>query len=118
MKLERRVYETKQEKRKDLIIGIGIWFLLNVIFYGIVVAIQVVSSRSEDIGPIYPLISTALNFLPFLINIGLAIYFAFTRYWIALGMVIAYASIIVIGIFLGVILSIVCFFGLAAAGGL
>lgn len=117
MKLVRKNYETQQEKRMDFVTGIGIWFVLNVLLGAVIVAIPFWAGGRDFVGQLSPLISV-LSFLPFLVNIGLAVYFAFTRYWIALGMLAAYAAAILLGIILGVVLSIVCFFGLMGSGGL
>ncbi len=67
---------------------------------------------------IYSILSPVLSFLPFLVNIAIAVYFAFTRQWIALGMLVAYASLIVLAVVAGIIASIVCFIGFIGSGGL
>jgi hypothetical protein len=118
VKLEKKVYTTRAEKQKDLFIGIGVFLGLNVLLFiiTVLVAALVPRGRSDIEGQIFYLISILFSFLPYIANVGLAIYFALTRYWIALGMIVAFGFLMLIGLLLGVIAGIVCFIALLGSG--
>ena len=113
--LVRKVYETKEEKRRDLIIGVVGFFVIN----GVLVCSSsllggLVNNSSLDFN-IIETITFILACIPFLINIGLIIYFAFTRAWIALGMLAALAVLFALAIVAGIFLTIACFVMLAGS---
>jgi hypothetical protein len=110
MKLEHKIYETRAQKVGDFFIGVGLVIGVNIVF-GVVSALLVgaFSSLSSDSGSVFQIISSILLFalycVPFVINIGLIIYFGLTRYWIALGML----GVIAFGLLLSLLLSAACF---------
>jgi hypothetical protein len=111
MKLEKKIYTTRAEKQRDLAIGIGVFIGLNVLLYaiGALVASLLPLSGISQAESLIPLISLCLSStMPFLINIGVLVYFALTRAWIALGMVAAFGFLMILALILGVIASIVC----------
>jgi hypothetical protein len=118
MKLEKKVYTTRAEKQKDLFIGVGIFLGVNVLLFmiAVLVATLVPRGRSGFEGQIFGLIPILFNCLPYLANVGLAIYFALTRSWIALGMILTLGILSLIGLLVGVIAGIVCFIALLGSG--
>jgi hypothetical protein len=122
MNLTRRTYQNRNEKTIDFLIGFGGWFVLNVIFagvgFGLVAALASVSSGyyySESYNSLMSLLWVMLTCLPLLINIGAIIYFALTRYWIALGALAAFAGALLLTICLGSLIGAVCFTLLSGA---
>ena len=105
MKLERKVYTTRNEKVLDFVIGFAGWFFVNGLLYGCSIAIlQAIDSSSSQSIPVL-----LLGLLPLLINIGALILFAFTRRWIALGILAAFALVLVGVLLLGLVLYAVCY---------
>jgi hypothetical protein len=62
-------------------------------------------------------LTLVLGLVPFVINVGLMIYFAFTRSQIALGMLAAFGAALAVVIVLGVIFTIACFVMLGSSNG-
>jgi len=122
---ERKEYVDEAEKKRDFWIGVGLWFGLNFVMglcvWGISAALLSMTYPSEGINEqfanLYPAINCILNLLPWVINIGLIVYFAFTRSQIALGMVAGFGIALAIAICLGVIFMIACFVALGTLGG-
>jgi hypothetical protein len=105
MKLEPKVYTTRQEKVLDFVIGFVGWFLVNGLLYGCsLVILQGMDSSMPD-----PLPAVLLGLVPLLVNIGALIFFAFTRRWIALGMLAAFALVLVGVLLLGLVVYVVCY---------
>lgn len=113
MNLTRKVYETRNEKVIDFLIGFFGWFILNAIFYGFqaffaggVIGLGEATNLSQDM---INILTWIIGCLPFLINIGLLIFLGLTRYWIALGGLAAFAAILLLVILLFIFLLIACF---------
>jgi hypothetical protein len=105
MRLERKIYTMRKEKVLDFVIGFAGWFLINGLLYGcsILVLNQFASEGVPD--TIIPLL---LGVLPLLINIAALIFFAFTRRWIALGALAAFALVLVAVLLIGLFIYTVC----------
>ena len=75
MKLESKVYTTRNEKVIDFVLGFVGWFLVNGLLYGCSIAIlQAMASGTPDSIPVL-----LLGLLPLLINIGALVFFAAYR---------------------------------------
>jgi len=115
MKLNRKVYETRTEKQKDFAIGVGVFIGLNALLgfllwiVGSLLTEPFVNSTSEVVSALALLGVFLFNALPFVINLGVLIYFLVTRIWIAFGMLGAFGALLLLGLIAGIILSIVCF---------
>jgi hypothetical protein len=118
--MQPKIYETPSEKTVDFVIGFVGWFILNGIFWGLAVLITSltlnafpVDSTNPDAFDTYTTIqnvlSTVLGCLPLLVNIGLIIFFAFRRKWIAFGMLSAFGGLLIITICLGIVATAACF---------
>ena len=84
MKLSRHIYRRTREKIVDAISGLVLFTVLNVVLILLVVAISLRSSPlSNALNGANGAAAVGLTIL--LLNIGLLIYFGFTRYWVALG---------------------------------
>lgn len=122
--LKQKIYETAAEKKKDFWVGVGLFFGLNVILslcgWGLNAAMWSVMYTPEGtntgLADIYPTISCILGALPLLINIGLIVYFAFTRSQIALGMLAGFGIALILVVCLGVIFTVWCFYALSSGG--
>lgn len=105
MKLDSKVYTTRNEKVRDFVFGSFGWFLVNGILYSCsVVILQAMDSSAPQSTP-----ALLLGILPLLINIGALIYFAFTRRWVALGMLAAFALVLVGVLLLGLVFYAICY---------
>jgi hypothetical protein len=105
MKLESKVYTTRNEKVIDFVLGFVGWFLVNGLLYGCSIAVlQAMASGTPDSIPVL-----LLGLLPLLINIGALIFFAFTRRWIALGILAAFALVLVGVLLLGLVFYVICY---------
>jgi hypothetical protein len=105
MKLERKVYTTRNEKVLDFVIGFVGWFLVNGLLYGCsILILQGMDSSTSD-----SILALLLGLIPLLVNIGALIFFAFTRRWIALGILAAFALVLVGVLLIGIVLYVICF---------
>jgi hypothetical protein len=113
---------TRAQKLRDFLIGFGGWWLINGLatgcYYGVYALLlgqyAGVDSRALT------LFSQGLNAVSCLwlvINVGVLIFLAFKRPWIAVGIAAAYALLFVIGLCLGVFLLVFCFWVLGQYGG-
>ncbi|MCC6299999.1 MAG: hypothetical protein IT314_11925 [Anaerolineales bacterium] len=118
--LTRKEYTDPAEKKKDFWIGVALFFVLNVVLtlcqwglgYGVTSAAPDLNA-SSTLGTI---LMWVFLLLPWAINIGLIIYFAFTRSQIALGMVAGFGIALFLVICAGVIFTIWCFAALSSSG--
>lgn len=116
MKLQKKVYETRAEKKKDFLIGVGVFLGLNVLLYLLaILASFLTQTTTNDVKTIVFL--GCWYILPFLANIGVIIYFALTRSWIAMGMLGTFGGLILLSLVLSCIASVVCFVLYSMAGG-
>ena len=117
MHLTRATYDTRAQKVRDFLIGFIGWFILNTLANGAIILISYLATTapSDNLDTYQALQSTVgvmalvCNVLSLVGNIGLAIYFALTRYWIALGMLGAFAGLIILTICAAVVIGGVCF---------
>jgi hypothetical protein len=122
--LTRKEYTDPAEKKRDFWIGVGFYFILNIVMslclwamgYGFVYASPDFWTTS-DTSPMFSLLLWVITLLPWIVNIGFVIYFALTRSQIALGMVAGFGIALAIAICLGVIFMIACFVALGTLGG-
>ncbi|HLA08420.1 MAG TPA: hypothetical protein VJ022_13310 [Anaerolineales bacterium] len=117
----RKIYETKAEKKKDFWIGVGLFFGLNIVlalcswgatalfFSWAYPAVYPIGGPPAPAANLVSTLSFIVSLLPWALNIGLIIYFAFTRSQIALGMLAGFGFALAIVICFGVILTIACF---------
>ena len=105
MKLERKVYTTRNEKVLDFVIGFAGWFLVNGLLYGC--SFFILQQMSSDTTG--SLVALLLGLIPLLANIAALIFFAFTRRWIALGMLAAFALVLVGVLLLGLVFYTICY---------
>jgi len=110
MRITRHSYTKRGEETDDFMVGLVGWFICNVIvgsavYFGpifltpIMVAGETDPQRIAAAQNIVNLIAIELGYLSLVLNIGLMIYFGFTRYWIALGMLAGF-TLIGVGILL------------------
>lgn len=119
--LTHKEYTDPAEKKRDFWIGVGIFFVLNVVLvlcqWGAAFGIIAAFSDFVDSGSIFTsILYIVYTLAPWVINIGLIVYFAFTRSQIALGMVAGFGIALAIVICLGVIFMVWCF-AMFGAGG-
>jgi hypothetical protein len=105
MKLQRKAYATRNEKVLDFVLGFVGWFLVNGLLYGCsIVILQVGLFETSD-----SLLAVLLGLLPLLLNIAVVILFAFTRRWIALGILAAFALVLLGVLLLGLLVYAICY---------
>lgn len=119
--LTRKEYTDPAEKKRDFWLGVGIFFVLNIALtlcqWGLGYGVLAVSPDGFNSGftssPMATMMATILVWglllLPWVLNIGLIVFFAFTRSQIALGMVAGFGIALAIVICLGVLFTIWCF---------
>lgn len=89
MKRERKVYETKEERRRELAVGAAAWIGINAALFGLGVLLNSVGLSVNWL--------RALGVIALVINIGGLIVAGFTRQLAALGALAAFAFALVIG---------------------
>ena len=107
------------KKRRDFWLGVGLFFLLNIVLYGINFAVSLVLSSIslpyETTSTFNTILFNAiLGFLPFIINIGALIFLAFKRPQMALGMLAGFGISLAIVVCLFLITLVVCFVALGS----
>ena len=105
MKLTRKTYTTGGQKAIDFGIGFVGWMILNAVLYGCVIAFSS-QMTLDDVGNG---LSVLLLALPLLINIGVLVLLGFTRYWIALGALAAFAMLLIGALLIALLVYAVCF---------
>jgi hypothetical protein len=105
MNLSRKIYTTRREKVIDFIVGFLGWFFINGLLYTLLVFL--IGQFSPDAQS--SLAVVLLGLLPLLINIGALIYFGFTRRWIALGALAAFAAVLLLALLLGLLVYAICY---------
>jgi hypothetical protein len=113
MNLTRKTYSTRSEKIIDFIVGFIGWFVLNGVMGGASsLAFNLLSATPLPSDPNFQtalgILSLVLTCLPLLVNVGLIVFFAFTRYWIALGMLGALAAALIVVICIAVLIGGAC----------
>ena len=105
MNVTRKIYTTRREKVIDFVVGFLGWFFINGLLYTLLVALmsQFPTDAQDSIAVVL------LIALPFLINIGAMIYFGFTRRWIALGALAAFAAVLLLALLLGLLVYAICY---------
>lgn len=113
--LARKIYETDAEKKRDFWIGVGIFFVLNIALalcqWGLfAVSLEFTVPGSDSVSStLASVLYLVFTLAPWVINIGLIVFFAFTRSQIALGMVAGFGIALFLVICLGVIFMVWCF---------
>lgn len=121
----RKTYETEAEKKRDFWIGVGLFFGLNILLtacqWGLGAGLITITSNFDssipDSSPLASIFAIFFYAMPWVINVGLLIYFAFTRSQIALGMLAGFGIALLLVICLGVIFTAVCFLIIAGSTG-
>lgn len=124
MAFKQKIYETDAEKKKDFRRGIALFFGLNILMglcsWGVAVlfysSLFTTDFTNNPVSNLYSTLSCILGALPLFINVGLILFFAFTRSQIALGMVAGFGIAFLITICLGVIFTAWCFYALGNSG--
>ena len=109
--MKRKKYLTKEEKTLDFAIGLVSFFAFNVAIYFFlpyigIILVAIIGYGLGGTGEFMEQVSICTTFiLPCAINIGLLLFCAWWRPWIALGALSALGSLIVL-----IVLAGVCFF--------
>lgn len=109
----RKVYETRSQKVGDFFLGIGLFIAVNVASgviasLGMSLLASLSISNTSAAQTIWSFLVFLLYALPFAVQIGLLIYFGLTRYWIALGMLGAFAaSLLLVLLFVAVCFALI-----------
>lgn len=114
----------RSDAKKDFWRGVGLFFGLNIVMGLCIWGASAVLANmtytpngpNEQLVNVYPVVSFMLGLIPLLINIGLIVFFAFTRRQIALGMLTGFGIALSISIILGVIFAVACIIMLRSAG--
>jgi hypothetical protein len=120
MKLEKKIYFTRREKTTDFIIGVAIFFGLNILLTGLnflwIWATNSIFQNNEELSAFFSLVSIAITCLPWIVNIAMIILLALTRPWIAIGMLGAIALLFALALILTVIAFVACLVILGMSG--
>jgi hypothetical protein len=113
MNLNQHTYTKRSEKINDFTIGFVVWSGLNLMAGWTLASTSLLypdfsAFNLNAPNPITYLI-VGLNCLVLLLNIGALIYFGFTRYWIALGILVAFAVSLLVVLLIGLMLNVLCY---------
>jgi hypothetical protein len=127
--MQRFQYSSTGQKVAHFVVGFFGWFLLNAVAWGLLGVLSGAGSSlfddllrgagvtpglaSDIVGAVY----LGLSCLVMLLNIGTIIYFAFTRYWIALGELAAFGLVLVLTLCAALLFGAACFAILAGMSG-
>jgi predicted anti-sigma-YlaC factor YlaD len=107
IKLKPKVYTTKKERATDFMIGSALFLVLNAILLGLYLVLVYWSSMNTD--PLITAVVTIATAIPLIINIALIIFLAFTRPWMALGLLGTIAFLLALVLVLSVLALVACF---------
>ena len=122
IKQELKVYESREEKKKDFWIGVGLFFGLNVLIFLVSNGISwlvgsLIGDLASDLAMNITTWFSCLTYpLTILINIAFLIYFFRTRTWIGFGMLGTFAALLLMTFLLTIIFSIFCFASSVSSG--
>lgn len=102
MPLQPKIYEDSNQKVLDFVIGFVGWFIVNGILYACMAVLAGQFSLDDT------MLSLVFLALPLLINIGSLVLLGFTRRWIALGALAAFALSLLGVVLLGVVIYVLC----------
>jgi hypothetical protein len=108
MSFTRHHYQTHAEKTNDFLLGFVGWSLLNVTFGSALMLGPSPINYSGQQHTIVVFFVAALVFVSWMLNIGFLVYFGFTRYWIALGILVAWAAIALLVLLLQAAMDVLC----------
>lgn len=104
----RKIYETRQEKVIDFIIGFVGIIILNLLITGCFILL---GTLAEDFpSEVYDVVTAAYSCLPLFINLLGLIAFAFWRYWISLGALAAWATGLLLSLCAALAFGAYCFY--------
>ena len=122
MNLTKHIYTSDAEKRRDFILGVLGWIVLNVLLYIILFVVGILLSFGQigiaatlprdfsAISGLYTLLSLVVQCgIPLASNIGALIYFAMVRRWTAIGGLAAFGAVLLCALVAGIFIAVVCF---------
>jgi hypothetical protein len=119
MQLQRAIYETRGQKVRHFFLGFFLTILMNAILIGIITLVGSLPltntnlSSSNALSSLVSILAPLVSCVAFLLNIGLMIFFGFTRYWIAIGMLSLFALLFALGLIAGIVLGVACLIALS-----
>lgn len=111
MRIEpKAVYETRGEKVRDFLAGFVGWFLVNIVF-GLLTSIPptLINDVRPPISDLVGVLYGVLACLPWVVNLGLLVFFLMRRRWIAFGGLAAFGLVLLCIIIAGVVTAAICF---------
>ena len=97
-------------RQLDFWIGLGLFFFVSIGFGllggGISLLTAVLPKYAFELG----VLSTIVSCLPYLVLLGMTIYFFIRRRWVALGLLAGFAFSLLLALVLGLLVMIACFF--------
>ena len=118
--LTRKIYQTREQKRNDFIIGLLGWPVGNVILYVagllgafILMALVGMDTWNDLANSQWSILAVAL---PLLLNVAALIYLGVTRRWIAFGALAFLGALLLLTVCLAVIVGGLCFVILGSGG--
>jgi len=127
--MKRTEYTTRSQKVLHFLAGFFGWYLVNGLLWFLLVVAGGTGSVAiqgllldAGIAPglaadIFAAANLACSCLVLLLNLGTMIYFAFNRYWIALGELAAFSSVLLLTLCAALIFGAACFAILASMSG-
>ena len=117
MNLQRKTYTSRGEKGLDFFIGFAGFYVINGILWGVVSLVQGLASAAigsanidfEMAGNIAIILTLVLNCGVFIINIAALILLGLTRYWMALGILGAFVTGLILAICATLLIGGACF---------
>ena len=117
MKLSRATYATRGEKVRDFMIGLGGWVVINALLWILIALVASVipgMSGNQMVGTLGDTLFTIVSCVPLILNGAAVLFFAFTRHWIAFGILAGFGLAFVLVLCAGLVFTAICF---AAMGG-
>ncbi len=105
-----------KKKRRDFWLGVGLFYLLNIVLWGLNALFFGVLSNLDIPYNVMDTITLIAGLLPYAINIGLIIFLAFKRPQMALGMLAGFGIAMAIVVCLGLIFMAACFVIIGSSG--
>lgn len=111
--MKRKKYLTREEKALDLVIGFVGFLVFNVVIclllYAVGILVAIVGYELGGTGELMEQVRIYITFiLPWVINIGLLVFFGWWRSWIAIGALFAMGFLLMLHILTGICGIVAC----------
>ena len=101
-----KVYWSRGEKVADFFLGMGLWYILNAIYF-VAMFFITLSATASNIR-MDTAVTIIFGIIPLVLNLAILIFLGFKRRWMALGALASIGVVFFIGLCIGVFINVLC----------